>query len=805
MKRFLLLFSFCSFAFFNKLIADPFIIKGSLTGIVKDAKTGLTLAGVSIYIADLKTGTNTNMHGAFSISNISEGYHLIEVSHIGYSTIAEIINIQGDLKMIFSLTEAIIENNAVIVTGVTKATQLKKVPFQVAVMRKDELQQSASTNIIDAITRKAGVSSLSTGPAISKPLIRGLGYNRVLTINDGVRQEGQQWGDEHGIEIDEASVNKVEVLKGPASLVYGSDAMAGVINIITNVPVQANTIKMNAGTNFQTNNRLRSLYGNFAGNINGINWNLYGTTKAAADYRNKFDGYVFNSKFNEQNFGGYIGYNGGWGFSHLLLSSFDLSSGLVEGERDADGFFIKNIAGGLTTRATNEDFKRVDPEIPYQHIRHFKIATDNNFKIGNNRLALNVGWQHNQREEFGNPDDLNERVLFFDLKTVTYSAQFHFKEKKGWKPSIGLSGMQQDNLNKGIEQLIPDYSLEDIGGFGFFQKEFSKLTISGGVRYDTRNIDVKNLLDNTAIKGNAFKRSFSNYSGSFGAAYQISKTINMKLNVARAFRAPSIPELASNGAHEGTVRYEYGDNDLESEISTQFDAAIEYTNEHFSLNLAGYYNHFNNFIFYRKLASVAGADSIIHQNGAALTAFKFDQEQAHLAGIEATLDIHPHPLDWLHLQNTFSLVSGKLKESIEGTNSLPFIPAPKLLTEIRGDFKNLNKTFKNFYVKLEVENTFSQSHAFTAYNTETTSAGYTLMNAGIGADMINKKGQTLMNINFIVTNISDLAYQSHLSRLKYAAENFATGRRGVYNMGRNFSIKINIPLNISLKIKTVNS
>ena len=140
-----------------------------------------------------------------------------------------------------------------IVTGVTNATQIKKVPFQVSVMRKDELQQTVSTNIIEAITRKAGVSSLSTGPAISKPLIRGLGYNRVLTINDGVRQEGQQWGDEHGIEVDEYSVSKIEILKGPASLVYGSDAMAGVINIITNVPVQTNTLKINAGSNYQTN------------------------------------------------------------------------------------------------------------------------------------------------------------------------------------------------------------------------------------------------------------------------------------------------------------------------------------------------------------------------------------------------------------------------------------------------------------------------------------------------------------------------------------------------------------------------
>jgi len=142
-------------------------------------------------------------------------------------------------------------------------------------------------NVIESITKKSGVSSLSTGPAISKPLIRGLGYNRVLTINDGVRQEGQQWGDEHGIEIDEASVQKIEVLKGPASLVYGSDAMAGVINIISNVPAPNNTIKLNVGANYQTNNRLRNFNANISGNKNGFNWSMYGTIKAAGDYQNK--------------------------------------------------------------------------------------------------------------------------------------------------------------------------------------------------------------------------------------------------------------------------------------------------------------------------------------------------------------------------------------------------------------------------------------------------------------------------------------------------------------------------------------
>jgi iron complex outermembrane receptor protein len=777
------------------------ILKGSFSGKVRDAKTNLPLPGTSVYFIDIKVGSSTNADGEFLLSNIPEGKHLVEISHIGYTTIAEQVEIMADTKREYTLSPSVVENNAVIITGVGAATQLKKSPFQVSVMRKDDLLQSAATNIIESLAKIPGVSTLSTGPAISKPVIRGLGYNRVLTINDGVRQEGQQWGDEHGIEVDESSVNKVEVLKGPASLIYGSDAIAGVINIITNVPVENNTLKANILSSYQTNNRSRLLNATIAGNVNGINWNLYGSTSAAADYQNKYDGRVFNSKFKQDNFGGYAGYNGNWGYSHLLFSSFNLKTGLVEGERDSEGYFIKPIAGGGEARATDDDFTSTTPLIPYQHIRHFKIATDNSFKFGKSRLSLNVGYQQNQREEFGNPDDPAERALFFDLKTITYTAQYHLPEVKGWKTSLGVNGMQQQNTNKGIEQLIPDYNLFDIGGFVYMQKTIHLFSLSGGARYDTRNLDVKNLLDGTDIKGASFKKSFGNFSGSIGVAAQVAKQLNLKLNIARGFRAPSIPELASNGAHEGTIRYEYGDNSLKSETSTQIDGGAEFNTEHISLNVSAFYNNFSNFIFYKKLAAVGGGDSAVNVDGADLSAFKFGQTNATLSGIEASLDIHPHPLDWLHIENTFSYTIGKLKNPIESSRYLPFIPAPRLINEIRCNFSKLVKGIANFYAKLELDNTFAQNKIFTAYNTETATAGYSLLNAGLGADIVSAKGKTLFSLHISGMNLGDVAYQNHLSRLKYAAENLATGRTGVFNMGRNFSIKLNIPFSTKLATK----
>lgn len=773
-------------------------INGTFSGKITDARTGAAIEAATVYISDIKSGTATDPAGHFIISNIPQGTHLIEISHIGYSTIVENIDIKNDVKKDYALTEAIIENNAVVVTGVSGATQLKKVPFSVSVLKKEDFFRNTSSNIIESLTKIGGVSTLATGPAISKPVIRGLSYNRVLTINDGVRQEGQQWGDEHGIEVDEASVNKIELLKGPASIIYGSDAMAGVVNIITNVPVPDNTIKGNLSTNYQTNNNLSTLNVSIGGNKNGLNWNLYSSNKAAGDYKNKYDGRVFNSKFTENNIGGYIGYNGKWGFSHLLISNFNLKAGLIEGERDNGGFFVKHLAGGITERATKEDFKTSTPLIPYQHIRHFKVAADNNIKMGKNYLTFNLGYQQNKREEFGNPDDAAERSLFFDLKTITYTAQFHLAPSKGWKTSIGINGMQQNNSNKGVEQLIPDYDLFDFGVYAFSQKTINKITLSGGLRFDNRNINTDNLLDGATVKGNGFKKSFSNASGSVGLAAQVTNAVNLKFNIARGFRAPSIPELASNGAHEGTIRYEYGNPNLKSETSIQMDGGIEYNAEHISVGLSAFYNSFDNFIFYRKLQAAAGGDSIVNMNGTNLTAFKFDQTKASLAGLEATVDLHPHPLDWLHILNTFSLVSGQLKTPIEGNKYLPFIPASKLSTEFKASFNKLSKQVQNFYVKLEVDNTFSKKNVFTVYNTETTTAGYTLLNAGIGADFVNKKNKTIFSLSFSAINLGDVAYQNHLSRLKYADENLATGRTGIFNMGRNFSIKLNVPLNLSM-------
>lgn len=767
-----------------------------LSGKIIDAKTGKPLQGAVIYLHEAKTGTVADSTGAYKTPVVPSGKYLVEISFEGYTSILETIDVTNNPVKNFSLKETYAENDAVTVTGVASASKTRQSAQPVSILKRSDLLHTTSTNVIDAIARTVpGITSLSSGPAISKPVIRGLGYNRVVTVHDGVRQEGQQWGDEHGIEVDEYSIQKIEVLKGPASLLYGSDAMAGVVHLITNVPVEQGTIKGNAMGSFIDNSDLFGGSANIAGHLNnGFNWNAYGTVKSSGDYQNKYDGKVFNSRFNEKNFGGYVGVNKSWGYSHLLISNFNQTLGVIEGARDAvAGDFLVYPETPHEHIATSSELDSRSPFTPKQHITHFKIATDNNFSIGKDRLAVNIGYQRNQRRELGDPDQPNTPSLHFDLQTVNYSLQYNFADNSGWKTSVGLTGMYQQNRNLAEEVLIPEYNQFDIGAFAYTRKTFhDNFTLSGGLRADIRNVASMALVDGGVTKFNSFHKSFSNISGSLGLSYNASEAVTLKFNIARAYRAPSVSELASNGAHEGTERYEYGDQNLQSETSLQIDGGLEVNSQHVSLVLNAFYNRINNYIFYGKLESVNGSDSLVNVGGVDLQAYKFRQSGATLAGFEVKLDLHPHPLDWLHFENSFSLVAGKFDNAIDGSSNLPFMPAPRLQSELRGDFNKAGHGFRNLYAKIEMDNIFTQDKIFTGYNTETPTKGYTVFNIGLGSD-ITSKGKTVLGIHASLNNVFDIAYQDHLSRLKYTDANNATGRTGVFNMGRNFSLKVTVP------------
>jgi iron complex outermembrane receptor protein len=251
--------------------------------------------------------------------------------------------------------------------------------------------------------------------------------------------------------------------------------------------------------------------------------------------------------------------------------------------------------------------------------------------------------------------------------------------------------------------------------------------------------------------------------------------------------------LASNGRHEGTLRFEIGNPDLKPETSLQLDAGLILDTDHINLELTGFTNSIQHYIFPEKLQSVFGGDSISNEEEPVPT-YKFTQGNSRLYGGEISIDIHPHPLDWLHFENSFSYVRGIQLNQPDTTKNLPFIPAPRLQSEIRINFSPKSALVKNWFARVEMEHTFAQNNFFAANGTETATPNYTLFNLGAGIAVPNSKKATLFSLYITANNIFDVAYQSHLSRLKYAAVNEATGRIGVFNMGRNISFKVEVPL-----------
>jgi len=257
-----------------------------LSGKVTDKATGESLPGVSIYFPDLKTGTLTKPDGTYSIGKLPATRLLVEIRFVGYKMMTEQIDLTLNQTLDFKLDISVTEISEVVVTGQSGGIENNRTPSPIAVVPRTQMLQNSSGNIIDALSKVPGISQVTTGPGISKPVIRGMGYNRVVVVNDGVRQEGQQWGDEHGIEIDGNSVSRVEILKGPASLAYGSDAMAGVINMISAPTLPEGTINGNISTNYQTNNGLIDYSANLAGNKNGLIWDARYSNKMAHSYQN---------------------------------------------------------------------------------------------------------------------------------------------------------------------------------------------------------------------------------------------------------------------------------------------------------------------------------------------------------------------------------------------------------------------------------------------------------------------------------------------------------------------------------------
>ncbi len=799
------------FLFITISILSVFFLKAQngVSGHVLDAADKSPLFGATVFISDLKTGAVADENGAFSLQNLPKGNFLAEVSQVGYAK--QVVKIKtGDptpLEILLSVTA--VEMQEVIVTGVSASTERAKNPVPVAQLRRDVFLQNSSTNLIGGLSKLPGISQVSTGTAISKPVIRGLGYNRVVVLRNGIRQEGQQWGDEHGIEMDENDVDRVEIIKGPGSLLYGSDAMAGVINFLLPHPVAEGKIVAEAQAEFQTNSNLAGASLMQAGNVHGLHWQGRGSWQRSGNFSNPVDGHVHNSGSELYAASGFIGINRNWGHSQLHFSSYNQRLGIPEGERDLLGNFAGPVAvdGAEAVRSypdSDLDGWKNSIGVPSQRINHNRVVWSNAVFFGESKLTADLAWQQNRRREFGDVLDLDATELSFKLNTFNADLKYFFPEKNDWKLSTGVSAQRQANRNFGADYIIPAYGQTDGGLFFFGQKEVKQWFFSGGLRFDYRHLDTQPLYlganeepvpptdPNAVEKFAKVHRDFTNMTGSVGATYQVTKPLVARINLSRGYRAPNLAELGSNGQHEGTFRYEVGNRNLKPETSLQADAGLTFTGDHVALDVSGFYNGIQQFIFLEKLVSAIGGDSLLEGT----PAFKFVQGDAALYGGEISLDIHPHPFDFLHFENSFSYVRGKLRNEPDSLGNLPFMPPAKLRSELRAQLQKPWKSLQAGYLKVEGEYFFKQGNIYSAYGTESATDGYFLLSAGLGADIMNKKKVVVCRLFLSAENLLDKAYFSHLSRLKYAPENPVTGVAGIYNPGRNLSLKLVVPIGI---------
>ncbi len=660
-----------------------------------------------------------------------------------------------------------VQIDEIVVTSVTGSAHIKEIAAPISIISNAALQTFQSTNIIDAISRQPGVSQITTGSGISKPVIRGLGYNRVLVVNNGIRQEGQQWGDEHGIEIDGNAVGSIEIMKGPASLIYGSDAMAGVI-IMNESPIMSlGKMHVEAMGEYQTNNGLANYSLNYKGNHNGFIWDCRWSQKFAHDYHAPQDGIVPNTGFKENAISGMVGLNKKWGYSRIKASFYNLTPEMTEVEDDYE-----------------EGSNDYSIEAPFQKVRHTKVISDNRFYLKKGYLNALIGYQQNRRQEY---EDADECELDFDLKTITYDLRYVLPEWKNFKFNYGIGGMQQASRNLGEEFLIPEYNLFDVGMYITAHRSvYSNLHISGGIRYDRRNLHSFSLFDEGEERFQDFKRNFGAFSGSIGVIYNLNSKIDVKANVSHGYRAPNISELGCNGKHEGTFRYEQGNASLNPEHSWQVDAGIDFSSERVSASLSLFANRIGNYIY------IKGCNKKIDDT----PVFQYTSGDARVLGGEAMLKIYL--LKHLYFENTFSIVDAQLLSKTDG-KYLPFIPAPRLVSTLHYDIPVHSNRVKNFFVEVESDFNLKQDHIMSENDTETPTAAYVVLDATIGIDIHRKNGAKLCYVGLNATNLLNTAYQSHLSRLKYAETYSFTGRYGINNIGRNIGIKAVFPVDFEKK------
>jgi iron complex outermembrane receptor protein len=669
------------------------------------------------------------------LSNLPKGTVTISYVLVGYGTQHKTYTgNQKQTTINVQLATSIFEMDEVIVSTAFNKLQSQNV-MKVAHETMKNLSRKGTSTLIEGLATIPGVSQVSTGASIGKPVIRGLSGNRVLVYSQGVRVENQQFGDEHGLGLNDAGVESVEVIKGPASLLYGSDALGGVLYFNPEKFANSNSYKVNFS---------QKLFANTLGSNSSLglktstdNWKFLarGTLNTHSDYTTADGERVTNTRYQEKDFKTGLGYSDA-SFSTVLRYNYnELNLGIPE----------EGIA---------EQSKSKSVLFPKQAVSNHLISLNSSIFFNTSKMDLDFGFISNDRSEF---EDSDVAVLKMKLNTFNYNAKYYLPSSTKRQTIVGVQGMHQTNVNSGEEYLIPDAVTKDFGIFGTTNYEWSSNVIQAGLRFDNRTISTE--MHNSFL---AINKSYTSCNASLGYKTSLADNFILRFNLASGFRAPNLAELTSNGIHEGANRYEVGNANLNTEQNFQTDLNLEYKTNHVEFFVNGFYNHIANYIY------LSPTGTTFYNSAAAnfIQVYNYSQSDANLYGGEIGLHFHPHPLDWLHFETSYETVTGKKQNG----EYLPLIPANNWNNTLRFEWNDCN-WLKEGFSAISLSSTFNQDE-ISGFETRT--GGYSLLNLGIGGAL--HFGKTKVEVNLNANNITDKKYMAHLSRLK---------TDGILNMGRN--------------------
>ncbi|WP_461461362.1 TonB-dependent receptor [Mucilaginibacter sp.] len=783
---------------------------GSITGNIIDKTSGLPIYGATISIPDLKVGTSTDEKGSYLLKQLPEGEYLMQVSAIGYASVTKVVNLSNTYSVDFKLSASNYELSDVVVTALGNTTTKKRAPIPISVVTHNMILQGVANTAVDLIASQPGISETTEGAGTTKPQINGLGFDRVLTLMDGVPQEDFQWGDDHGLLVDPYGVYDAEIIRGPASLQYGASAEAGVISFKSEPLPENGTVQGSVLTEYHTNNGFLGTSLHVAGNHNGFVWALTASGEEAHSYSDPKDGYVWGTAWNQTNTRLILGINKSWGYSRLTLSALHRRIEVPDGNRDSTGRFMFDSPQNGKIYPTRSDFLSYSADIAGDKVLdEYQAWWQNSINIGKGRIGLDVGFTRSIHHDIDTGSVGSGNLLVND---IPYSLKYQIAgENSGLKLTTGINGIYEFQNNGAAppepyiaDYEIPNYTNFEIGGYVVLEKNFKNLTLSGGVRFDRTDFVGDPMSLNSAgnivppgtpgsdVQFTGFNNKYTGPSGSIGASYQLPDNNYVKLNISKSYRAPAINELTSNGLNIGSNAVQLGNLNLKAEQGYQIDFAYGYDGKDVSVEADGFYNHISNFIFADRTDSVSQGYPVYRY---------VSSNTAIITGVSGYLNIHPAAARWLEIDNGFTYVYSHIPNASDSTSHLPWIPAPHLTSEIKLRLNDAhNSIIKGTYFKFGVQHDWAQNNIYSALYTEVPSAQYTLFNAGIGTNFVNRKtGRVICSFFANCTNLTNVAYADHLNLAQYFLSYNGTPvtvtkqNQGIYNMGRNISFKLVFP------------